>query len=100
MITGARILYQCVPRCVGLRRITLHKSVSAGDKLYTLMCECSSFMDHLQEAAYIAPALRARLCGYWSIYRVADVLTEEMCSTTKPYTTTTAKKDPILLQFF
>lgn len=71
--TGARILYQCVPRCVGLRRITLHKSVSAGDKLYTLMCECSSFMDHLQEAAYIAPALRARLCGYWSIYRVADV---------------------------
>lgn len=70
---GARVLYQSVPRCVGLRRITLHKSVSAGDKLYTLVCECTNFMDHLQEAAYIAPALRARLCGYWSIYRIADV---------------------------
>ena len=70
---GARILYQCVPRSVGLRRITLHKSVAFGDKIYVLLCECTSFMDHLQDAAYIAPALRARLCGYCSIYRVAEV---------------------------
>lgn len=71
--TGAKVLYQCVPRSVGLRRITLHKSVGFGDKIYVLICECTSFMDHLQDAAYIAPALRARLCGYCSIYRVAEV---------------------------
>ena len=70
---GAKVLYQCVPRSVGLRRITLHKSVGFGDKIYVLICECTTFMDHLQDAAYIAPALRARLCGYCSIYRVAEV---------------------------
>ena len=63
------MLYRYLPRSVGLRRITLHKSVSQGDKLYLLMVECANFMDDLSAAAVLIPALRARLCGYTGIYR-------------------------------
>ncbi|KAK7869359.1 hypothetical protein R5R35_012903 [Gryllus longicercus] len=67
--TGARMLYRYLPKSVGLRRITLHKSLSSGDKMYLLMCECSNFMDNLSAAAILLPALRARLCGYTGLYR-------------------------------
>ncbi|XP_067000199.1 uncharacterized protein [Anabrus simplex] len=67
--TGARMLYRYLPKSVGLRRITLHKSLSSGDKMYLLLCECSNFMDNLSAAAILLPALRARLCGYTGLYR-------------------------------
>ncbi|XP_059470651.1 uncharacterized protein LOC132193783 [Neocloeon triangulifer] len=69
--TGARMLYRYLPRSAGLRRITLHKSVSRGDKMYLLLCECSQFLDDLSAAALLIPALRARLCGYTGLYRMA-----------------------------
>ena len=69
--TGARMLYRYLPKSAGLRRITLHKSISSGDKMYLLMCECSNFLENLSAAALLLPALRARLCGYTGLYRTA-----------------------------
>jgi hypothetical protein len=68
-ITGARMLYRYLPKSAGLRRITLHKSISSGDKMYLLLCECSNFLENLSAAALLLPALRARLCGYTGLYR-------------------------------
>ncbi|XP_006562231.1 uncharacterized protein LOC552195 isoform X3 [Apis mellifera] len=67
--TGARMMYRYLPKSVGLRRITLHKSMSQGDKMYLLICECSQLQDNLSAAAILLPALRARLCGYTGLYR-------------------------------
>jgi len=71
--TGARMIYRYLPKSVGLRRITLHKSQSNGDKLYLLMVECSNFLQDLTAAAVLIPALRARLCGYTGLYRTTAV---------------------------
>ena len=68
-ILGARMMYRYLPKSVGLRRITLHKSMSQGDKMYLLICECSQLQDNLSAAAILLPALRARLCGYTGLYR-------------------------------
>lgn len=68
-IIGARMMYRYLPKSVGLRRITLHKSISQGDKMYLLICECSQLQDNLSAAAILLPALRARLCGYTGLYR-------------------------------
>ncbi|XP_043278427.1 uncharacterized protein [Venturia canescens] len=67
--TGARMIYRYLPKSVGLKRITLHKSMSQGDKMYLLICECSQLQDNLSAAAILLPALRARLCGYTGLYR-------------------------------
>ncbi|XP_046384036.1 proline-rich protein 12 [Ischnura elegans] len=72
--TGARMLYRYLPKWVGLRRITLHKSLSRGDKVYLLLCECANFPDDLSAAALLLPALRARLCGYTGLYRASASL--------------------------
>ncbi|KAL0276165.1 UNVERIFIED_CONTAM: hypothetical protein PYX00_003789 [Menopon gallinae] len=69
--TGARMLYRYLPKSVGLRRITLHKSLSSGDKMYLLLCECSNFLEDLSAAALLIPALRGRLCGYTGLYRTS-----------------------------
>ncbi|XP_073992097.1 uncharacterized protein isoform X1 [Rhodnius prolixus] len=71
--TGARMIYRSLPKSVGLKRITLHKSVSNGDKLYLLLVECSNFLHDLTAAAMLIPALRARLCGYTGLYRTTAV---------------------------
>lgn len=68
-IAGARMMYRYLPKSVGLRRITLHKSMSQGDKTYLLICECSQLQENLSAAAILLPALRARLCGYIGLYR-------------------------------
>eukprot|EP00095_Tigriopus_kingsejongensis_P005026 maker-scaffold139_size317827-snap-gene-2.24 protein:Tk05026 transcript:maker-scaffold139_size317827-snap-gene-2.24-mRNA-1 annotation:"conserved hypothetical protein" len=73
--TGARMLYKNLPKAVGLRRITLHKSrnLSSQAKVtYLLLVECSEFMGHIGEAANLLPILRGRICGYTGIYRVAS----------------------------
>lgn len=67
------MIYRYLPKSVGLRRITLHKSQSTGDKLYLLMVECSNFLQDLTAAAVLLPALRARLCGYTGLYRTTAV---------------------------
>lgn len=69
------MLYKNLPRAVGLRRITLHKSRHCpahptNEVTYILLVECSSFMDHIGEAANLLPVLRGRICGYTGIYRV------------------------------
>lgn len=68
-LVGARMIYRYLPKSVGLRRITLHKSTSQGDKMYLLICECSQLQDNLSAAAILLPALRARLCGHIGLYR-------------------------------
>ncbi|XP_059080524.1 uncharacterized protein LOC131878543 isoform X2 [Tigriopus californicus] len=73
--TGARMLYKNLPKAVGLRRITLHKSCSQSSQskvTYLLLVECSEFMGHIGEAANLLPILRGRICGYTGIYRVAS----------------------------
>ncbi|XP_055596157.1 uncharacterized protein LOC129746506 isoform X3 [Uranotaenia lowii] len=68
--TGARMIYRYLPKTAGLRRITLHKSVSSrGDKMYLLLVECADLLKDLSAAALLIPALRARLCGYTGLYR-------------------------------
>ncbi|XP_066587522.1 uncharacterized protein [Prorops nasuta] len=67
--TGARMMYRYLPKSVGLRRITLHKSMSQGDKMYLLICECAQLQEDLSAAAILLPTLRARLCGYIGLYR-------------------------------
>ncbi|XP_022229486.2 uncharacterized protein LOC111078872 isoform X1 [Drosophila obscura] len=68
--TGARMLYRYLPRAAGLRRITLHKSTSQkGDKMYLLVCECADLLKDISLAAFLIPAMRARLCGYTGLYR-------------------------------
>lgn len=59
-----------LPRSVGMRRIALHKSISAkGDKMYLLVCECSDLLTEISSAAVLIPTIRARLCGYTGLYR-------------------------------
>ncbi|XP_055694615.1 uncharacterized protein LOC129796581 isoform X2 [Lutzomyia longipalpis] len=68
--TGARMLYRYLPKTAGLRRIALHKSTSIkGDKMYLLICECADLLKDITAAAFLIPALRARLCGYTGLYR-------------------------------
>lgn len=63
-------IYRYLPRSVGLRRITLHKSASSkGDKMYLLVCECADLLKDLNGAAVLIPGLRARLCGYTGLYK-------------------------------
>jgi len=67
------MLYKNLPKSVGLRRITLHKSVSnENEVVYLLLVECSNFMNHIGEAANLLPILRARICGYTGIFRVLE----------------------------
>ena len=71
------MLYKNLPKNVGLRRITLHKSMteSSGHHVtYLLMVECANFMEHIGECATLLPTLRARICGYSGIYRPCDVV--------------------------
>ena len=79
------MLYKNLPQSVELRRITLHKSSTnvstasisseaAEAVTYVLLVECSNFLDHIGEAANLLPILRARICGYTGIFKVADML--------------------------
>jgi len=71
------MLYKNLPKAVGLRRITLHKSASNDQEIvYLLLVECTHFMDHIGETANLLPILRARICGYTGIFRVADPVQE------------------------
>ena len=54
------MLYKNLPKNVGLRRITLHKSMteSSGHHVtYLLMVECANFMEHIGECATLLPTL-------------------------------------------
>ena len=78
LLSGARMLYKNLPRAVGLRRITLHKSLNLKNEVvYFLLVECSNFMDHIGEAANLLPVLRARICGYTGIFRCVDSFWQE-----------------------
>ncbi|XP_071745209.1 uncharacterized protein [Lepeophtheirus salmonis] len=68
--TGARMLYKNLPKDVGLRRITLHKSITCPQEVvYILLVECTHFLDHIGETANLLPILRGRICGYTGIFR-------------------------------
>jgi hypothetical protein len=68
--TGARMIYRYLPAGAGLRRISLHKSLSPkGDKMYILICECCNLLNDVTVCALLLPALRARLTGYTGIFR-------------------------------
>jgi len=63
------MIYNYLPKSAGLRRITLHKSQSNGDKQYVLMCECANLLQDFTSVAKLLPALKARLCGCTGVYR-------------------------------
>ena len=88
---GARMLYKNLPRNVGLRRLTLHKSATGPNVNYILLVECSHFLDNINQvqqiffsvptdifmcgylqAANLLPVLRARICGYTGIFRIVE----------------------------
>lgn len=70
--TGARMLYKNLPRNVGLKRLTLHKSATGPQVNYILLVECSHFLDNINQAANLLPVLRARISGYTGIFRVVE----------------------------
>ena len=73
IFSGARMLYKNLPRAVGLRRITLHKTINVKQEVvYFLLVECSNFLEHIGEAANLLPVLRARICGYTGIFRCVE----------------------------
>lgn len=75
MWTGARQIYRTLPGYMGLKRISVHKSIIPTKTInYVLMCEFSNIMDHLTDACVIIDHLRARCCGFIGIYRVLDAL--------------------------
>ena len=59
-VAGARMLYKNLPKTVGLRRLSLHKSqtLHSTEVTYLLLVECTHFMDHIGEAANLLPILR------------------------------------------
>uniref|UniRef100_A0AAR5QKH1 DUF7153 domain-containing protein n=2 Tax=Dendroctonus ponderosae TaxID=77166 RepID=A0AAR5QKH1_DENPD len=68
--TGARMIYRYLPQKAGLRKISLHKSLSPkGDKMYILLCECANLLPDVTVCALLLPALRARLTGYTGLFR-------------------------------
>lgn len=68
--TGARMIYRYLPAKAGLKKISLHKSLSPkGDKMYLLLCECANLLNDVTVCALLLPALRARLTGYTGLYR-------------------------------
>ena len=48
-LSGARMLYKNLPRNVGLRRLTLHKSATGPNVNYILLVECSHFLDNINQ---------------------------------------------------
>ncbi|XP_071037125.1 uncharacterized protein [Parasteatoda tepidariorum] len=75
MWTGARQLYRTVPQYMGLKRISVHKSILPTKIInYCVMCEFSNIMDHLTDACVVIDHLRARCCGFIGIFRVLDSL--------------------------
>ena len=85
------MLYKNLPRNVGLRRLTLHKSATGPNVNYILLVECSHFLDNINQvqqiffsvltdifmcgylqAANLLPVLRARICGYTGIFRIVE----------------------------
>ncbi|XP_015913494.1 uncharacterized protein [Parasteatoda tepidariorum] len=72
--TGARQVYKCLPKHLGLRRLTFHKKLFPDNGItYVLMCECSALVEHVTEALVFVDHLRARCCGYTALYRPVDV---------------------------
>ncbi|XP_050312955.1 uncharacterized protein LOC126747998 isoform X2 [Anthonomus grandis grandis] len=68
--TGARMIYRYLPQKAGLRKISLHKSLTPkGDKMYILMCECANLLPDVTVCALLLPALRARLTGYTGLFK-------------------------------
>ncbi|XP_054718840.1 uncharacterized protein C01C4.2-like [Uloborus diversus] len=75
MWTGARQIYRTLPEYMGLKRMSVLKSVLPTQIInYTLLCEYSNIMDHLTDACVIIDHLRARCCGFTGIYRIIDSL--------------------------
>ncbi|CAL1264379.1 unnamed protein product [Larinioides sclopetarius] len=75
MWTGARQLYRTAPDYMGLKRISVHKSVLPTKVInYCLLCEFSNIMDYLTDACVMIDHLRARCCGFTGIYRILDSL--------------------------
>ncbi|GIY98204.1 uncharacterized protein CEXT_116121 [Caerostris extrusa] len=75
MWTGARQLYRTAPEHLGLKRISVHKSVLPTKIInYCLLCEFSNIMAHLTDACVMIDHLRARCCGFTGIYRILDSL--------------------------
>lgn len=50
-------------------KFTYTAVAKSGDKMYLLICECADLLKDLSSAAYLIPALRARLCGYTGLYK-------------------------------
>ena len=52
------MLYKNLPRNVGLRRLTLHKSATGPNVNYILLVECSHFLDNINQVQQIFLVLR------------------------------------------
>ncbi|KAG8177140.1 hypothetical protein JTE90_015588 [Oedothorax gibbosus] len=76
MWTGARQLYRTIPDYMGLKKISVHKSVVPTTQTinYCVICELTNVMDHLTDACVVIDHLRARCCGFTGIYRIIDAL--------------------------
>ena len=46
------MLYKNLPRNVGLKRLTLHKSATGPNVNYILLVECSHFLDNINQVSH------------------------------------------------
>ena len=49
------MLYKNLPRNVGLKRLTLHKSATGPNVNYILLVECSHFLDNINQVEQPLP---------------------------------------------
>ena len=69
--SGANYISRYAPKQLQLQRITLHKRISSrGTFMYILMCEFAEALAHLPVALGFVDKVRARQCGFSSLYSV------------------------------
>ena len=69
--SGADFIASRTPPQLQLQRLTLHKRSShTGNFMYILMCELSEALAHLPVALEFVETIRARQCGYTTLYSI------------------------------
>ena len=64
------MLYKNLPRNVGLKRLTLHKSATGPNVNYILLVECSHFLDNINQVSnqqFLIPKVKEEVCYYLKV---------------------------------
>ena len=83
------MLYKNLPRNVGLKRLTLHKSATGPNVNYILLVECSHFLDNINQVSsalienyFNSPSYRQPTC--YQCYERGYAVTPESSASSSP----------------